>query len=94
MDRLAADMQKAFPGVQGFSPLNIWRMRAFFLRLWMCIHNSVTTCDRKRPAHSAASSTCSEPINSVTGCDRIAWPKAAADCPWRKYPGAKTWCCS
>lgn len=31
VDRLAADLQKAFPGIGGFSPLNVWRMRAFFL---------------------------------------------------------------
>lgn len=31
VDRLAADIQKAFPGLQGFSPRNVWRMRAFFL---------------------------------------------------------------
>jgi predicted nuclease of restriction endonuclease-like (RecB) superfamily len=31
IDRLAHDLQTAFPGVQGFSPSNIWRMRAFYL---------------------------------------------------------------
>jgi len=31
VDRLASDIQKAFPGIQGFSPRNVWRMRAFFL---------------------------------------------------------------
>jgi hypothetical protein len=29
--RLAEDLQKTFPGIGGFSPLNIWRMRAFYL---------------------------------------------------------------
>jgi predicted nuclease of restriction endonuclease-like (RecB) superfamily len=29
--RLAYDLQAAFPGIRGFSPLNIWRMRAFYL---------------------------------------------------------------
>ena len=28
---LAADMQRAFPWLRGFSPLNVWRMRAFYL---------------------------------------------------------------
>ena len=27
VDRLARDIQKAFPGLQGFSPRNVWRMR-------------------------------------------------------------------
>lgn len=31
VDHLAADLQKAFPGMEGFSPRNIWRMRAFYL---------------------------------------------------------------
>jgi predicted nuclease of restriction endonuclease-like (RecB) superfamily len=31
IDRLAADIQKAFPGIEGFSPSNVSRMRAFFL---------------------------------------------------------------
>ena len=31
VDRLASDIQKAFPGMGGFSPANVWRMRAFFL---------------------------------------------------------------
>jgi predicted nuclease of restriction endonuclease-like (RecB) superfamily len=31
VDRLASDVQKAFPGLKGFSPGNVWRMRAFYL---------------------------------------------------------------
>lgn len=31
VDRLASDLQKAFPGVKGFSPRNVWRMRTFYL---------------------------------------------------------------
>jgi predicted nuclease of restriction endonuclease-like (RecB) superfamily len=31
VERLASDLQKAFPGMAGFSPLNVWRMRAFYL---------------------------------------------------------------
>jgi hypothetical protein len=31
VDRLAADLQKAFPGIRGFSASNVSRMRAFFL---------------------------------------------------------------
>jgi hypothetical protein len=31
VDRLARDIQKAFPGIRGFSPSNVSRMRAFFL---------------------------------------------------------------
>lgn len=31
VERLAADLQKEFPGVGGFSGGNLWRMRAFVL---------------------------------------------------------------
>ena len=31
IERLAADLQKEFVGIGGFSPLNLWRMRAFYL---------------------------------------------------------------
>lgn len=31
VERLAHDLQAAFPGTSGFSPQNIWRMRAFYL---------------------------------------------------------------
>ena len=31
VDRLAADIQEAFPGMRGFSPGNVWRMRSFYL---------------------------------------------------------------
>jgi predicted nuclease of restriction endonuclease-like (RecB) superfamily len=31
VDRLARDLQSEFPGVSGFSPQNIWYMRAFYL---------------------------------------------------------------
>ncbi|OFZ79447.1 MAG: hypothetical protein A2583_03105 [Bdellovibrionales bacterium RIFOXYD1_FULL_53_11] len=31
IERLAKDLQKAFPGMEGFSTRNIWRMRAFYL---------------------------------------------------------------
>ena len=31
VERLAADLKDAFPDMKGFSPLNLWRMRAFYL---------------------------------------------------------------
>ncbi len=31
VDRLARDIQAAFPGIKGFSPRNVWRMRTFYL---------------------------------------------------------------
>lgn len=31
VERLATDIQAAFPGISGFSPRNVWRVRAFYL---------------------------------------------------------------
>lgn len=31
VEQLATDLQANFPGVAGFSPQNVWKMRAFFL---------------------------------------------------------------
>jgi predicted nuclease of restriction endonuclease-like (RecB) superfamily len=31
VDKIAADLQKDLPGIEGFSPRNIWRMRAFYV---------------------------------------------------------------
>jgi hypothetical protein len=31
VERLAGDLQTEFPGMAGFSPRNVWRMRAFYL---------------------------------------------------------------
>ena len=31
VEKLASDIQKEFPGIEGFSPRNVWRMRAFYL---------------------------------------------------------------
>lgn len=30
IEKIASDLQNEFPGVQGFSPRNVWRMRAFY----------------------------------------------------------------
>ena len=32
VENLAADLQKEFPGVQGYSTDNLWRMRKFYLQ--------------------------------------------------------------
>jgi hypothetical protein len=31
VERLAADLQKEFPGIQGYSARNIWYMRMFYI---------------------------------------------------------------
>ncbi|MBI4687359.1 MAG: DUF1016 domain-containing protein [Nitrospirae bacterium] len=34
VETLAKDLQKEFPGIQGFSSANLWRMRNFYLTYW------------------------------------------------------------
>lgn len=31
VEKLSADLRRAFPKLEGFSPRNLWRMRAFFV---------------------------------------------------------------
>src|SRR6185312_11864306 len=31
VEKLASDIRKELPGIEGFSPRNVWRMRAFYL---------------------------------------------------------------
>lgn len=48
VERLARDLQTEFPGEGGFSPVNIWRMRAFYLAYTDGVSNlsrSVTDLD-------------------------------------------------
>jgi predicted nuclease of restriction endonuclease-like (RecB) superfamily len=57
VDRIAVDMQKAFPGLQGFSPVNVWRMRAFYLAYRAApaiLSQAVTELDSARPPSAVA----------------------------------------
>ncbi|MEW5937281.1 MAG: PDDEXK nuclease domain-containing protein [Candidatus Thermoplasmatota archaeon] len=47
VERLAADLQSEFSGVSGFSSLNIWRMRAFYLAWTEELSRAVTEFDAK-----------------------------------------------
>jgi len=52
VDRQANDIQKAFPGLQGFSTVNVWRMRAFYLAYRPnapILSQAVTEIDASRP---------------------------------------------
>jgi predicted nuclease of restriction endonuclease-like (RecB) superfamily len=57
VERLAKDLQKEFPGITGFSPLNVWRMRAFYLA-W--------TADLKNLSQPVADSEIEELSHLVT----------------------------
>ena len=70
VDKPAADLQKNFRGIEGFSPRNIWRMRAFYLA-WACDRpqTTVTKRGRGRSARMAPQ-------------EREFLPQAVAEIPW------------
>ncbi|PYV19030.1 MAG: hypothetical protein DMG07_02720 [Acidobacteria bacterium] len=64
VDRLATDLQRAFPGMEGFSPRNIWRMRAFYLT-WTSegLAQPVRESDRKtQPAAGSEGHILPQPV--------------------------------
>jgi predicted nuclease of restriction endonuclease-like (RecB) superfamily len=53
VERLAHDLRQAFPDLEGFSPRNIWRMRAFFLA-WSGTPKKLTRAVSEARARQAA----------------------------------------
>lgn len=73
IERLAADLQAAFPGRSGFSARNIWRMRAFYLAYTTEVTNSaqvVPNLDAANLPHAAAE------------LDGTNLPQPVAEIPW------------
>jgi predicted nuclease of restriction endonuclease-like (RecB) superfamily len=73
VERLAADLRKEFPGMAGFSPQNIWYMRAFYLAWTDEVENlqrSVGDSDRQILQRAIGESSPSGP------------PAAVAQIPW------------
>ena len=86
VDRLAADLQKAFPGIGGFSPSNVWRMRAFFLAYRLLPQNLAQPV-RDLAGESKVTQAVREiaaPISSpvVTEMNNPILPQPAAEIPW------------
>ncbi|MFC1678587.1 YhcG family protein, partial [Elusimicrobiota bacterium] len=71
VDRLATDLQRAFPGVEGFSPRNVWRMRAFYLA-W-------TKEVRARAIRQSAPAILTRLVSELDG---QSLPRAVSDIPW------------
>ncbi len=46
IERLSRDVRHEFPDIQGFSPRNIWRMRAFCLAYTEEVRNAAAACGR------------------------------------------------
>ncbi len=72
VERLAADLHREFPHVAGFSPRNIWRMRAFFLA-WTTDDALALTARDKEP------SVLTQPASESAVRDL---PQPSAEIPW------------
>ncbi|QEH35052.1 hypothetical protein OJF2_35970 [Aquisphaera giovannonii] len=73
VDRLAADLQKEFPGESGFSGSNLWRMRSFYLAYTEEVVNLA------RAVRDLSGSTLQQAVGELDG--RIL-PQAVAAIPW------------
>jgi predicted nuclease of restriction endonuclease-like (RecB) superfamily len=72
VEKLASDVQKEFPGIEGFSPRNIWPMRAFYVA-WVrseTLPLAVGKKDRKRLPRAMAD------------LEGQFMPQAVAEIPW------------
>ncbi|MDE2140816.1 MAG: DUF1016 family protein [Elusimicrobia bacterium] len=89
VDKLAADLQRDFPGMEGFSPRNVWRMRAFYLA-WT----------EEVLAQSPGGSRPAILTRSVSELDGQNLPRVVSEIPWGqniallqklKDPGRRLW---
>ena len=74
VERLAADIQKGFPGMAGFSPQNIWKMRGFFLA-WTAEVRNLSQAVRE----SRHDKILSQRVREIDG-EHL--PRIAAEIPW------------
>jgi predicted nuclease of restriction endonuclease-like (RecB) superfamily len=70
VEKLASDIQKDFPGIEGFSPRNVWRMRAFYLA-W--------ASGKPVPVGVGKNNRKPKPVADL---DRRVLPQAVAEIPW------------
>lgn len=73
IEKLAVDLQREFAGLGGFSRVNIWRMRAFYLAY---SHKSEIL---SQPAREIPSSILSQPVRQLGG---VVPPQIVMELPW------------
>lgn len=81
--QLSADLQREFPGVGGFSPLNVWRMRAFYAAYSDragILSQLVTESSSDRNLSRLATGTGKEVSSGVTKATQP--PEPFASLPW------------
>ena len=83
VDRLANDLQREFPGMAGFSPRNIWRMRAFYLA-WTdeILAQPVRELGQAKLAQPARESGRKVLPQLVAELDGRSLPRPVAEIPW------------
>jgi predicted nuclease of restriction endonuclease-like (RecB) superfamily len=76
VEQLACDLRKAFPGIQGFSKDNVWRMRMFFLA-----YHSTSILAQPVPELPVKqrSRKLAQPVRELTASEP---PPAVAGIPW------------
>ena len=74
VERLAADLQAEFPGLAGFSPLNVWRMRAFYEAyagddriLSQAVTELASAAEVAQPVRQMADRKLSQPVTELAG---------------------------
>ncbi len=73
VEQLAGDLRQEFQDVKGFSPSNIWRMRAFYLAY---------TEEVKKLAQAVRESSSKDIAQPVRDINGINLPQAVAEIPW------------
>jgi len=77
VERLAKDLQRAFPGIAGFSPLNVWRMRAFYTA-----HFGATGILSPAVTESTSPRKVSQPVTESAQSASAGPPEPFASLPW------------
>ena len=75
VEKLASDIRKELPGIEGFSPRNVWRMRAFYLA-WVPSEPMPLAVQKKNRK---------ELPRAVADLDRRSPPQPVAEIPWGHY---------
>ena len=79
VDRLAADVQKSFPGLGGFSSVNVWRMRAFYVAYRSASSIPSQPATELKPQTRSNQSILSQAAIELT--DSVP-PQPVAELPW------------
>jgi predicted nuclease of restriction endonuclease-like (RecB) superfamily len=86
VERLAADLQKEFPGVAGFSAQNIWKMRAFYLawtdqvrNLSQGVRETEGMANLSQPVREFADKNLQQAVGELGGQNL---PQVVAEVPW------------